>query len=184
MHLVELLDGVHEVVIILGDLPHVENHYDLLKCFLDLVNTPLLFLRSEFILHLIDICDSRIGQVNFRWFILDSCGINWYLVTSLRLFTGSDVTVGIGNVSLLILVNILFLFQINLSKETQILEEVVLVSVDGEHLEDADHLVVALVHHLVEEGGVWVLHQAHHSVLSENLMLVLNDWLNILVITL
>ena len=60
-------------------------------------------------------------------------------------------------------------------KDEKVLEEVFLVSVDCEHFKDADHLVVPLRDHVVEERSVIVPDQSREGILSEDLMLELHD---------
>lgn len=64
--------------------------------------------------------------------------------------------------------------------ETQVLQEIVFVSVLSEDFEDADHLVVPVGHQLVEEWHCRVLYHSKHRVFTQDLVLKLHDTIDIL----
>lgn len=49
---------------------------------------------------------------------------------------------------------LIFLFQKDLSEQSKILQEVILISIDSKYLKNANHLIVLLVDHLMEDRCV------------------------------
>jgi hypothetical protein len=61
-----------------------------------------------------------------------------------------------------------------LLKDKEVLQEVLLVTIDSEDLENTNHLIVTFRDHIMEEGGIVISDEATESVLSEDLVLILN----------
>lgn len=80
---------------------------------------------------------------------------------------------------ILLLLRIVFSLTRNLHKESKILVEVVLVSVLRKHLKYANEAEVAVVDHVVQQRCVGVRDHTCHSVLTQDLMLVLEDLVQI-----
>jgi len=65
----------------------------------------------------------------------------------------------------------------DLDKQTKVFKEVTLKSVLSEDFKDANHAVVSIVHHVVEAGGITRRDHTCHSILPQDLMLILNNFL-------
>ena len=70
--------------------------------------------------------------------------------------------------SCLLLINDLF-------KDKEVLQEVLLVTINSKDLENTYHLIVAFWDHVMEEWGIVISDEATESVLAEDLMLILNN---------
>ena len=78
--------------------------------------------------------------------------------------------------------SLLELLVVDLLQDVQVLKEVLLVAIHRKHLEDRDHLVVPLRHHVVEEGGVIVADLTLEGVLPQDLVLELYDCCEVLLL--
>lgn len=107
------------------------------------------------------------------------------LLELLRLVLVRGLPGGVGIVVSVLLVVLLELGLLvvppDFVEDSEVLKEVVLVPVQSEDLEDADHLVVPVLHQHVEEGHRRVLDHAEHGVLPQDLVLVLHDAVDVVV---
>ena len=71
-----------------------------------------------------------------------------------------------------------------LTEQPQVLQEIIFVSINSENLEYRNHLVVLLVDHVMEERRIAVLDLAHHGILPQDLMLILDYAINVSIVTL
>lgn len=150
---------VSKVVVILHLVPALESHcYWLEWCLAhELGFHPVIDLGLEVFLNLVERLEVRVPDLKFD---------------SLQLL-GDQVL-------LLLFIGLLLVDQ--LLEDEEVLKEVVLVAVDGKHFEDADHFVVLLDDHIVEERGIVVPDEPVEGVLGQDLMLVLNDRVNLILI--
>jgi len=72
-----------------------------------------------------------------------------------------------------------FFFLINLSAQSKVFKEIILASVLCVNFKETNHLVVALVNKIMELWCVRVGNHAEHSVLAQDLVLVLDNKLQI-----
>lgn len=175
MHLlVELLQRVNEVALVAQDLEHLDNAVNLFdyrgsrgvggSCG-DLLFEPVELLEGQVLLNQVQVLEQ--GE------------------SLLQLFFNLALRLGGRELFLrafLPELSLLELLVVDLLQDVQVLKEVLLVAIHRKHLEDRDHLVVPLRHHVVEEGGVIVADLTLEGVLPQDLVLELYDCCEVLLL--
>lgn len=175
MHLlVELLQRVNEVALVAQDLEHLDNTINLFdnrgcrgvggNCG-DLLFEPVELLEGQVLLNQVQVLEQ--GE------------------SLLQLFFNLALRLGGRELFLrafLPELSLLELLVVDLLQDVQVLKEVLLVAIHRKHLEDRDHLVVPLRHHVVEEGGVIVADLTLEGVLPQDLVLELYDCCEVLLL--
>lgn len=175
MHLlVELLQRVNEVALVAQDLEHLDNTINLFdyrgsrgvggSCG-DLLFEPVELLEGQVLLNQVQVLEQ--GE------------------SLLQLFFNLALRLGGRELFLrafLPELSLLELLVVDLLQDVQVLKEVLLVAIHRKHLEDRDHLVVPLRHHVVEEGGVIVADLTLEGVLPQDLVLELYDCCEVLLL--
>lgn len=175
MHLlVELLQRVNEVALVAQDLEHLDdavNLFDYRGCSGvggscgDLLFEPVELLEGQVLLNQVQVLEQ--GESLLQLFFN----------LALRL-GGRELFLG----AFLPELSLLELLVVDLLQDVQVLKEVLLVAIHRKHLEDRDHLVVPLRHHVVEEGGVVVADLTLEGVLPQDLVLELYDCCEVLLL--
>lgn len=82
-----------------------------------------------------------------------------------------------GFLFFLFLLSLLLLY--DRSKELDVFEEIVFVTIDGKNLENGDHFVVRTIDKVMEKGCVGVLDVAKDGVFAQDFVLEIDDRLHI-----
>lgn len=74
---------------------------------------------------------------------------------------------------------LLLVMQSDVVQNTQVLQEIIFISILSEYFEYADHFIVAACDETVEERHCTIFNHTQHGIFSEDLMLVLHDAINV-----
>jgi len=160
--LVKLLNRVHKIALVihyLVDLDYLKEILVGLFLLRQRLPAPVILVEGETLSKLIDV--TQVRETLLLQIVL-GLGRGHFLLRGLFL-------------DLLLLIDKVF-------EDKEVLKEVGFVAVNGEDLEDRDHLVVALRHHIMEEQSVVVADAPRQGVLLEDLVLKLHYRVNILVV--
>ena len=172
MHLlVELLQRVNEVALVAQDLEHLD---DAVNLFDNGGSRGVGGSRGDLLFEPVELLE---GQV-----LLDQVQVLEQGESLLELLFNLALRLRGRELAFLPELSLLELLVVDLLQDVQVLEEVLLVAIHRKHLEDRNHLVIPLRHHVVEEGGVIVPDLALEGVLPQDLVLELYDGCEVLLL--